>query len=153
MADAGRRPLTPSDSPYSEPKPERRSVLLVDDDESVLITAAALLEDEYTVHAVSSGEAAVQFLSQTRVDLVCADLRMPGMDGMELLAYVGRRYPETSGVLVTGHRDLLVGKDAQQLAGYTVLLKPYSVEELFASIERAIRRNQLTRPNPVLRGS
>lgn len=143
MSDAGRRPLTP---PSASGALDKLAVLLVDDDPGVLVTAAALLEDDYTVFCAKSGADALSLLDTVDVDVVCADLRMAGMDGLELLEEVARRFPRTSAVLVTGHRDLLARKDANQVAAYTVLLKPYSLAELLESIERAIRRAELKRP-------
>jgi DNA-binding NtrC family response regulator len=126
--------------------PDKRAILLVDDDPSVLVTTAALLEDDYVVFCAKHGSDALSLLDTVEVEVVCADLRMAGMDGLELLEEVARRFPRTSAVLVTGHRDLLARKDANQVAAYTVLLKPYTLAELVESIERAIRRTELKRP-------
>lgn len=124
--------------------PARAHVLLVDDEESMRVTALALLEDRFDVEAVRSGEEALVWLRRHEVDVVCADFRMPGMNGLELLAEVMQRYAHVSGVLVTGHRDFLGARVVDRLS-YSVLLKPYAAEELVERVERAVQLTEIKR--------
>ena len=119
-------------------------VLVVDDDDSVRVTATALLEESFDVEAARSGEEAIVWLQTHEVDVVCADFRMPGMTGLELLEKVTRRYAHVSCVLVTGHRDFLGTGSARGLS-YSVLLKPYQADELVERVRRAAQLTEIKR--------
>lgn len=108
----------------------RPHVLLVDDEESMRVTALALLEDRFDAEAVRSGDEALIWLGTHEVDVVCADFQMPGMNGLELLEHVVKRYEHVSGILITGHRDFLGGARSTDRLSYSVLLKPYAADEL-----------------------
>lgn len=125
--------------------PSRTRVLIVDDDASVRITAAALLEDEYDVATARDGNEALEILAMRTFDVLCTDLRMPEMNGLELLRRATARQPGINGVLITGHRDYLSSAGSIDGISFTVLLKPYSADELLARIARAAQRARLTR--------
>jgi DNA-binding NtrC family response regulator len=120
------------------PAAAKPRILIVDDDESVRLTAAALLEEHFEVGAVRSGGEALVWLRSHDVDVICTDLQMAGMNGFELLKQAMERYPHVSGILITGHRDFLVeaARAVDKLA-YAVLLKPYSAHELIERVRRA----------------
>jgi DNA-binding NtrC family response regulator len=119
-------------------------VLVVDDEDSVRVTTAALLEDSFEVDTARSGEEAMVWLRTHEVDVVCADFRMPGMTGLELLEKLTQRQPDASGVLVTGHRDFLGTTGARGLS-YSVLLKPYQADELIERVKRAAQLTEIKR--------
>lgn len=131
-----------SDNRISEGKPR---VLVVDDDESLLLTTSALLEDDFVVATARSGAEALRHLQAARVDVLCTDFSMPGMNGLELLARAARSHPEVSGVLVTGHRDYLSASKTSDGLTYAVLLKPYREEELVERLRRAAQMTKLKR--------
>jgi two-component system response regulator HupR/HoxA len=124
--------------------PDGAHVLVVDDEDSVRITALALLEDHFDVRAARSGEEAMVWLRTHEVDVVCADFQMPGMNGLELLEKVMHRYAHVSGVLVTGHRDFLRAGAVHGLS-YSVLLKPYAADELVERVRRAAQLTEIKR--------
>ncbi|HSP77226.1 MAG TPA: response regulator, partial [Myxococcaceae bacterium] len=80
------------------------SVLLVDDDVAVAKVLGALLTQAgLTVHPASNGQEALSLLGRKPIDVVVSDVRMPGMGGMELLAEVGRSWPDVPVILLTAH--------------------------------------------------
>jgi DNA-binding NtrC family response regulator len=117
-------------------------VLLVDDDAAVLETTAALLEDVFDVVKASSGTQALGLLTAQAFDVICTDLQMPAMNGIELLRRAASIRPQVSAVLITGHREYLTEPRSRDLA-YTVLLKPFSEREVIEQIRRAENRTKL----------
>jgi DNA-binding response OmpR family regulator len=117
------------------PSPTR--VLLVDDDETMLASMAAVLEDHFEIQTCSSPLAALRLLATETFDVVCMDWKMPEMDGIEffraLEKQLGERMP--SCVLITAHTaELLdqVSVDSRKLLG--MLRKPFSPDELIARV-------------------
>jgi CheY-like chemotaxis protein len=124
----------------------RLQVLLVDDEEPVLATTAAVLSEDFDVHSARDAGAALRLLSLRRFDVVCTDFHMPGQNGLELLREATRLYPHLAGVLVTGYREYLDRKDQRQAQGlFYLVLKPYQPPELIAMIRRAAEAMRLKR--------
>src|SRR5687768_8100132 len=106
-------------------------VLVVDDDPAARETAAAVLSINCFVESCSNGLSALAHLEGGEYEVLVVDYEMPGMSGTELLRRAAVRNPNTIGILVTGHADLLEVRQArrdQQV--FLVLLKPYDPAEL-----------------------
>jgi two-component system, sensor histidine kinase len=121
-------------------------VLVVDDEESVATTIEAILKlDGHDVLAVTSGEAAIRLLHERQFDVVLTDLRLADIDGIEILREVQRTSPETAAIMLTGYASLESAVEALRSGAYDYLMKPSDVEELRATVNRAIERRQLRR--------
>lgn len=119
-------------------------ILLVDDEQGVLETIAAILEREgYSVAAVSDVKAAVARLHQEPFAAVLTDLRMEDESGLSLVAQARRAWPETTVVILTGYASLQSAIEALREGAYDYLVKPCDVEELKATIARAVERSTL----------
>ena len=82
----------------------RGTVLVVDDDVAVgKVLGALLAQAGLRVHTATNGAGALQLLGQQPIDVVVSDVRMPGMDGLQLLAEVQRSWPEVPVLLLTAH--------------------------------------------------
>jgi signal transduction histidine kinase len=122
------------------------SVLVVDDEESVATTIKAILTlDGHTVTAVTSGAEAMKLLNQMQFDVVLTDLRLNDIDGVEILKEVQRTSPETAAIMLTGYASLESAVAALRSGAYDYLLKPSDVDELRATVNRAIERRELRR--------
>src|SRR5882672_2803338 len=122
------------------------SVLVVDDEESVATTIEAILRlDGHEVTAVTSGADAVRLLNQRQFDIVLTDLRLADIDGVEVLKEVQRTAPETAAIMLTGYASLESAVAALRSGAYDYLMKPSDVEELRATVNRAIERRELRR--------
>ena len=122
------------------------SVLVVDDEESVATTIEAILRlDGHEVTAVTSGADAVRLLNQRQFDIVLTDLRLSDIDGIEVLREVQRTAPETAAIMLTGYASLESAVAALRSGAYDYLMKPSDVEELRATVNRAIERRELRR--------
>ena len=119
-------------------------LLIVDDEESVLVTMQAILQmDGYEVATASRGMAALELLRQQQYDLVLTDLRLEDADGLAILAEVRRQSPETVTIMLTGYASLDSAVKALREGAYDYLTKPCDVEELKATVARGIERRQL----------
>lgn len=116
------------------------NILLVDDEENVLQSLRRVLRSEpYRLFFAGSGEAALQQLDTSRIDLVISDARMPGMDGATLLCQVQKRWPNCMRILLTGYTDLASTiKAINEGEIYRYITKPWDDEELRLVIRQAL---------------
>lgn len=125
--------------------PPRAKILLVDDEPNVLLTAKEILQrEDYSVDAVPDGASAVRALERSAYDLLLTDLKMEGMDGLELLAHVQRHSPHTVTVMMTGYGSLDSALEAVRNGAYEYLLKPVAVEELKQAVRRSLERKRFS---------
>ena len=130
------------------------TILYVDDEPQNLYLFNSLFEHEYNVLTAASGTEALAILAEQEVQLLLADQRMPGIDGIQLLETVAREHPETVRILVTGYADIDVVIGAiNRGAVYRYLGKPWDIEEIKATIRNAIEVYELKRKNQTLIGS
>ncbi|HJO03529.1 MAG TPA: sigma-54 dependent transcriptional regulator [Acidobacteriota bacterium] len=128
-------------------------VLIVDDESSMRAMLSIALGDEgWEVHAAGDGNEALALLSKQPVDVVVSDIRMPGVDGMELLRHVRDRSPRTEVSLITAHASTDSAIEAVRLGAYDYVTKPFDVEELKVTVRHALERQALQRENVMLRG-
>jgi signal transduction histidine kinase len=122
------------------------TVLVVDDEESVATTIQEILRlDGHTVTAVTSGAEALRLLGERQFDVVLTDLRLADIDGVDVLKEVQRTAPDTAAIMLTGYASLESAIAALRSGAYDYLMKPSDVEELRATVNRAIERRELRR--------
>ncbi len=113
-------------------------VLLVDDEIEFLEPTAARLERRgISCVPAQSGEQALERLAEGRFDCAVVDVKMPGMDGLELLRRLRRDASEMPVVLLTGHASVELGVKGMELGAFEYLLKPVEIEDLLDTIRRA----------------
>src|SRR2546425_2244531 len=124
--------------------PEQPKVLVVDDEESVVVTIKAILQlDGYNVATTTSGAKARAMVRDVEYDLVLTDLRLEDGDGLDVLKAVRERYPETVTIMLTGYASLESAIQALRAGAYDYLVKPSEVEELRSTVARGIERRRL----------
>ena len=128
---------------------EVATLLLVDDEVNVLKSLMRLLHPQhYRLLMATSGAEALTLLAREPVDLVISDMRMPQMDGAELLSRVRQQWPDTMRLLLTGHADM-----AQTVAAinqgeiYRYIAKPWHDQELLLIVTQALEQQSLKRDN------
>jgi two-component system, NtrC family, response regulator AtoC len=120
--------------------------ILVADDEAGLreFLTDALELDEHTVVAAKDGKEAAKFLDERGFDLVLTDLKMPGMDGMQLLRKVRSEQPEIEVIVMTAHGSVDNAVEAMKLGAFEFLQKPISgPDELRLLVSRAVEHRSL----------
>jgi signal transduction histidine kinase len=123
---------------------EQPKVLVVDDEESVVVTIKAILQlDGYDVATTTSGAQARAMVREAEYDLVLTDLRLEDGDGLDVLKAVRERYPETVTIMLTGYASLESAIQAIRAGAYDYLVKPSEVEELRATVARGLERRRL----------
>ena len=114
-------------------------VMVIDDEKIVGDMAKMSLEqDGYEVETFLNGEPALARLKEKRFDVVVTDLKMKGIDGMEVLRTVKKLYPQTKVIMITAFANLDAAIEALRGDVHDFFPKPVKIKELKASIERAI---------------
>ena len=118
-------------------------ILLVDDEESIRKAFTRLLRQiGYTVECSSDGEDAIRTIDHQPVDLVIADIRMPNMDGFELLHILQAKTPDLPVILISGQIDDELFEKADREGAYRILVKPLDIEEFLEIIEEINNRRR-----------
>jgi DNA-binding NtrC family response regulator len=121
------------------------TVLLVDDDADVLHSLARMLQKQpYQLYTARSGEEAVIMFKSRKVDVLVADERMPGMSGLDLLAWVAGNYPDVVRIMLTGHAGTDTAIRAINEAGvFYFFTKPCNEAYLAIMIRKALEHKDL----------
>ena len=117
----------------------RRKILIVDDAGPVVVLCVNILQAlGYAVKGANRGEAALALLSKESFDLMIVDYKMPGLTGFEVFARARALHPGLAVVLVTGHGTPDIVDEANRLGFASILLKPFTSDELRATVERVL---------------
>lgn len=120
---------------------QKGHILIVDDEATMRRSLADILRLEgYRVQPVASGELAVEAMRKETFDLVLLDLKMPGMDGLDVLHIASKIAPETLVILLTAHGSLESAIEALRQNAHDYLLKPSSPQQILTSVEAALSR-------------
>jgi two-component system response regulator AtoC len=126
-------------------------ILIVDDDEALRESLGLVLAAEgYEVVAASGAEAALRELEASPPDVVLCDLRMPGMDGMELLPQLVRRLRGAPVILMSAYGSSDLAIEAMKRGAYDYLAKPFQPSEVLLAIRKARERERLRRAHALL---
>ncbi|HPG28338.1 MAG TPA: response regulator, partial [Myxococcota bacterium] len=129
-----------------------RTILVVDDDASILdMTEDLLGHAGYAVTKARSGSDALSKTEDRDYDVVLTDLQMPGMDGIDLLAKIRERHPDTPVILMTAFGTIQSAVRAMRAGAFDFVTKPFTADEVLAPIERAFERRALEEENRRLR--
>jgi DNA-binding response OmpR family regulator len=129
------------------------TVLVVDDEGDVCRGIAEFLEAQnYNVEIAAGGVEGLSKLEQARFDLVVSDIRMPGVDGMQLLRKTKEAWPATEVILMTAYGSKETAIEALRLGAYDYIEKPFDVEELLKTTTNCLKNVALRRQNERLVG-
>lgn len=126
----------------------RNRVMFVDDEEGVRLSGDRVLTDKgFNVTTAGDGATAISELQEHPVDVVVADLRMPTVDGLQLLEWIQGEQPETKFILLTGYGSDEVERKAKELGAYGYLNKPISPDTLAAMVTAAVNLKLIPDPS------
>ncbi|GAB6112597.1 response regulator [Desulfomicrobium salsuginis] len=123
---------------------EEFSVLLVDDEEDFLRTIIKRLSKRgIRAEGASRGEQALAMLTEEPRDVVVLDVKMPGMDGIEVLKRIKAQWPTTEVIMLTGHASIDAAMQGMGCGAFDYLMKPADLEDLLYKLEDAYRKKSL----------
>ena len=123
---------------------ENIQVMLVDDEVEFLNTLTKRLRKRgVDIKGVESGEKALEALKEGLYDVIILDVRMPGMDGIEVLKKIKDGYPLTEVIMLTGHANVEVAVQGMELGAFDYLMKPMDIDELLYKVEDAFKKKQI----------
>lgn len=127
-------------------------VLIAEDKESMRRSLTRLFSDKgYEVAEAASGEEALARFSEMEVDLVVTDIQMEGMTGLDLLAEIKKRSPQTPVLVMTAFGTVENAVEAMRHGAFDYLLKPFSLSEVEARVEKALEQRRLLTENRYLK--
>jgi DNA-binding NtrC family response regulator len=129
----------------------RPVILVVDDDPGVRESFRLILEDHYDVVDVPDGPSALDVVRASPMDLVLLDIRLPGMDGIEVLERIKAIDERVEVILVTAVKTVRTAVAAMKLGAFDYLTKPFEEDELLSLASRALERRTLEREVALLR--
>jgi len=126
-------------------------ILIVDDDDALRESLELVLASEgYDVVTARSGEDALERIEATTVDVVLCDLRMPGLDGFELMPQLARALPGAPVILMSAYGTADLAIEAMKRGAYDYLAKPFQPSEVLLTLRKAREREGLRRANQIL---
>jgi DNA-binding NtrC family response regulator len=133
-------------NPFVQARTER--ILIVDDEHFIrdVLTQVAAGEG-FESDATQNAQEAIRKLTETKYEMVLTDIRMPGLDGLQLLEHVSSHYPEIAVIMITGVTDLDAAVQALSSGAYEYVTKPFNVLELKNKIHKALGRRRLVLEN------
>jgi len=127
------------------------TILVVDDEANYLTVMEALLgEAGYEVLTAPGGQEALKIAGTTDLDLVLTDMKMPRMNGIELLGELKRLYPDLPVIMMTAFGTVEKAVAAMKIGAYDYILKPFKNEELLVTIAKALEHRRLVLQNRLL---
>ena len=121
-------------------------ILLVDDEAGIRkVLGISLTDLGYTVHTAENAAAALTILESVRPSITLTDIKMPGIDGIELLKAIKSRYPETEVIMLTGHGDMDLAIESLKFQATDFITKPISDDALTVALQRAGERLEMRR--------
>ena len=123
----------------------KRRILIVDDAGPVVVLCVNVLQAlGYAVKGANSGDVAIDILRKERFDMMVLDYKMPGLSGFEVFAQARALHPDLAVVLVTGHGTPQIAEEANRLGFASILLKPFTSDELRSTVGKVLGQRQGT---------
>jgi len=128
------------------------TILVVDDEKNYLLVLSAVLEEEgYEVLTALGGHEALEIQKSSDIDLILSDMKMPTMDGIELLENIKALDPDLPVIVMTAHGTIDKAVEAMQKGAYSYILKPFDNERLTIYVKKAVAMFQVVKENRRLR--
>ena len=128
-------------------------VLIVDDEKDMtrFLKKNLELDMDCSVTMAFSARMAIEILEKSEFDLMLCDIRMPGMDGFELLEYTREHYPELTVLMLTAYSSIDVAVEAIRKGAYDFIPKPFEQDEIVFKVQKALERSSLLKENTRLK--
>jgi len=122
---------------------QKANILIVDDEEVVRLSHLRSLESaDCNAQAVEDGKQALSVMEEHLIDVVLLDLRMPDLDGMDVLKTIKQRWPDSEVVVITGYPSIETAKQAVRLGAFNYLTKPLGPNEVLKAANDAVNQKR-----------
>jgi signal transduction histidine kinase len=118
------------------------NILIIEDEPGPALALKMILKPYYQVYSAERGEAAIEILKTTPIDVVSLDLRMPGLSGMPLLAKIKEHDPDIEVIVITGYGSLETAVESINLKVFSYVAKPFDVLEILETTKRALQKRR-----------
>jgi signal transduction histidine kinase len=119
-------------------------ILVIDDEKGMRdMLVYAFEQEQYSVAAVAGGEEGVKLLSEQDVDIVVSDIKMPTMDGVEVLERIKRDWPHIEVILITGYGTMETAIESIRKGAFDYVLKPFNIDDLIKVVKKAVETKEL----------
>jgi DNA-binding NtrC family response regulator len=118
--------------------PNKKSVLVVDDEEIIRSFLSEVLGDKYDVSLASDGDEAIEQIKKRRFDLIITDLKMPRVPGEEVVKFVQQQDPTSRVIVISGFSSLYTVSQSINSGACAFLSKPFSIKELMETVTNAV---------------
>ena len=130
------------------------TILIVDDEKNYpLVLSAVLQEEGFETLMAHSAIEALEIIDNSSIDLVLTDMKMPTMDGMQLLAKIKAKDPQLPVIMMTAHGSVEKAVEAMQRGAYNYILKPFDNEQLTIFVNKALSMYRVVKENRRLRSA
>ncbi len=129
----------------------RAQVFVIDDDDVMLLSCRRILERDYTIETFDKGREGLARLEQVRPEMLLVDLKMPELDGLQVIERVRALDPDIVIAVITGYATIATAVDAMKAGAYDFLPKPFTPDELRLVVKRGCERWRLAQESQQLR--
>ena len=129
-------------------------ILIIEDEEPIRRVLVRILSEEdsaFEIHEASDGKKGLDSISKESFDLVLCDIKMPKIDGMELLQRTRKQNPSLPFIMLTGHGNIETAVESMKLGAYDFIPKPPDLNRLITSVRNALEKKELVIENKNLR--
>ena len=129
-----------------------KTIMVIDDEKDIRDSLEGVLKDEgYRVTVEENAERGLKSITRNTPDLILLDIWMPGMDGVETLKEIKKRFDNLPVIMISGHATIDTAVKATKLGAYDFIEKPLSLDDLILSVAHALERSRLVEENTALR--
>ena len=127
-------------------------ILVIDDERPIRNSLKEILGDEgYTVETAESGAQALELVNKEKFDVIFCDIKMPGMDGMEVLSKLEEEGVEAAVIMISGHGDIDTAVECMKKGAFDFIQKPLDLNRILITIKNATERVNLVKENKILK--
>ena len=129
-------------------------ILIVEDEQAIRRVLKKILSEEDKSHEIVEAENGIEALNvikKSQLDLIISDIKMPKLDGIEILAYVKKNNPDVPLIMISGHGDLDLAVDCMKKGAYDYISKPPDLNRLLTTVRNALDRKKLILENRLLK--
>lgn len=128
------------------------NILVIDDERPIRTTLKDILEyEKFKVDEAEDGPTGLKMMDKSNYDIVLCDIKMPKMDGMEVLDKIAAKHPESQVVMISGHGTVDTAVEALKKGAYDFIQKPLDLNRILVTIRNAMDRNELADDNKKLK--